>query len=87
MTGPQMLGSRTNVYMATDCRYAAVVSPNGDLLERRHNWGPIPESGWMTMPIPDAATTNRRPICNSKNVSAGDYAPTSVSQYCANSRY
>jgi hypothetical protein len=82
---PQHFGARTNVYMTTDLRCATVVSTEGDLLEQQTIW---PDS---SVRMDDDAIRMRQQqtaaqIAIQGNIGAGYYAPTSVSQYCANSR-
>jgi hypothetical protein len=81
---PQYFGARTNVDMTTDCRYATVVSTNGDLLEQQTIW---PDSG---VRMDDDAIRMRQQqtaaqFAVERDVGASHYAPTSVSQYCARS--
>ena len=82
---PQYFGSRTNVYMTTDFRYATVVGTNGYLLEQQTIW---PD---LSFRMDDDAVRMRQQqtaaeFAIDRNVGASYYAPTSVSQYCANSR-
>ena len=82
---PQYFGARTNVDMTADLRYATVISTNGDLLEQQTIW---PDS---SVRMDDDAIRMRQQQTAAQfaiqgNVGASDYAPTSVSQYCARSR-
>jgi hypothetical protein len=83
--GPQYFSSRTNVDMTTDSRYAAVVSTQCYLLEQQTIW---PD---LSFRMDDDAVRMRQQqptaeFAIERNVGPGDYAPTSVSQHCANSR-
>jgi hypothetical protein len=82
---PQYFSARTNVYMATDFRYATVVGTNGYLLEQQAIW---PDFSFRMY---DDAVRMRQQQTASQlaiegNVSASYYAPTSVSQYRAKPR-
>ena len=83
--GPQYFSSRTNVYMTTDIRYATVVGTNGYLLKQQTIW---PDFSFRM--YDDAIRMRQQQTAAQfaieRNVGASDYAPTSVSQYCANSR-
>jgi hypothetical protein len=81
---PQYFGARTNVDMTADLRYATVISTNGDLLEQQTIW---PDS---SIRMDNDAIRMRQQQTAAQfaiqgNVGASDYAPTSVSQYCARS--
>jgi hypothetical protein len=82
---PQYFGARTNVDMTTDCRYATVVSTNGDLLEQQ-TIGPDSRVRMDDDAIRMRQQQTAAQFAIQGNVGAGDYAPTSVSQHCANSR-
>ena len=82
---PQYLGSRANVHMTADFRYAAVVGADGYLLEQQAIWS---DSGVRM--YDDAIRMGQQQTAAQfaikRNIGAGDYAPISVSQYCARSR-
>lgn len=82
---PQYFSSRTNVYMATDFRYATVVRTNRYLLEQQTI---RPDSSFRM--YDDAIRMRQQQTAAQfaieRNVGASYYAPTSVSQYGANSR-
>jgi len=82
---PQYFGSRTNVYMTTDFRYATVVSTNGYLLEHQ-TIGPDSSFRMYDDAIRMRQQQTAAQFTIERNIGTGYYAPTSVSQYCANSR-
>ena len=82
---PQNLGSRTDVHVATDSRYATIIGANRYLLEQQAIRADF------SVRVDDYAIRMRQRQTASqfaiqRNVGAGHHAPTSVPQYCANPR-
>jgi hypothetical protein len=82
---PQYFSSRTNVDMTANFRCAAVANSKCDLLEQQTIW---PDFSFRM--YDDAIRMRQQQTAAEfaieRNVGASYYAPTSVSQYCANSR-
>ena len=81
---PQNLGSRTDIHVTTDIGHATVIGTNCDLLEQQ-----AVRSDFSVRMYDDAIRMRQQQTAAQfaieRDVGASDYAPTSVSQYCARS--